>query len=245
MAALALLTFIHAARESRRRNDLLPIFLVIGAGLSVFYEPLGDHLVHVYYPEKNQLTWITNYGLDIPVFIGLLYFWYMPFAAFVMLRKRRTGFTVERFWTEWTAKTVFFVGFEIVVLALCGTTWIYYDPQPFKVANVPLLTPVTYAAFALAIGVVACMIERFVPKRLYWVAVPLVPATMMTSHVLASMPLSSTLWTTTNTTVLTAGAVMSGILSVGFAALVCWWVRQPWFIEDPEPNVLPAVPARR
>src|SRR5262245_17925893 len=91
MTALALLSGAYAVRESRRRGDLVLIFLVVGCALAVFYEPLGDQLVRVYYTERGQATWIHTFGRDIPVFIGILYLWYMPAGAYYLLRVAERG----------------------------------------------------------------------------------------------------------------------------------------------------------
>ncbi|MHB8696205.1 MAG: hypothetical protein ACYDHH_33755, partial [Solirubrobacteraceae bacterium] len=37
MTAIAALMWIYAVRESRRRRDLVPLLIVIGCGLAVFY----------------------------------------------------------------------------------------------------------------------------------------------------------------------------------------------------------------
>src|SRR5262245_23546682 len=86
MAIMAALSVGYAIREAHRRGDLVPVFLVLGCGLAVFYEPLGDALVRVYYTEVGQTTWIHAFGRDIPAFIGILYLWYMPAGAYVLLR---------------------------------------------------------------------------------------------------------------------------------------------------------------
>lgn len=197
----------------------------------MFYEPLGDHLVHVYYPEREQHTWITSFGLDIPVYIGLLYFWYMPLAAFRMLRQRRTGVTVAGFWADWLGSAIFFIIFEVITLAICGTTWVYYGTQAFVVGDVPVLTPVTYAGFSLAIAATACVFDRFVPRRHLWLLVPTVPAVMGGSHMVLAMPLSSTLWTTSDEASVAIGAVGAAALTFTFAYGVSILLRMGWFTE--------------
>src|SRR6059036_2919804 len=101
MSLLAAASVVYALRESRRRRDLAAVFLVIGAGLAVFYEPLGDSLVRVYYTERGQETWIHAFGLDIPAFIGLLYLWYMPVGAYVLMRLSERGISRRTWWTIW------------------------------------------------------------------------------------------------------------------------------------------------
>src|SRR5438067_111226 len=83
--------WLYAISESRRRRDVVPTLIVIGAGLSVFYEPLGDAMAKVYYTEHGQIAWIHAFGRHIPLFIGLLYFWYMSVWAMWLLRASSRG----------------------------------------------------------------------------------------------------------------------------------------------------------
>src|SRR5437764_4940195 len=120
MAVLAAASVTYAFRESRRRGDLVPLFLVVGAGLAVFYEPLGDTLVKVYYTERGQETWIHAFGLDIPAFIGLLYLWYMPVGAYVLMRLSERGISRRTWWTIWGSFLTFAISFEMLVLTAGG-----------------------------------------------------------------------------------------------------------------------------
>jgi hypothetical protein len=58
--------WVYAIVESRRRRDLVPVLVVAGAGLAVFYEALGDSMAKVHYAEQGQLTWIHAFGRGIP-----------------------------------------------------------------------------------------------------------------------------------------------------------------------------------
>ena len=151
----------YAITLSRRRGDLLAVYIFLGSGLAVFYEPLGDMLAQVYYPERGQWTWITAFGHGIPVFIGLLYFWYMSLGALWLLGKSRTGVTAKQWWTAWTGYLLFAVVLEMVAATALatenGAPWVYYGDQPFIILNVPFFTPWTYGPSidtAVAVGAI-------------------------------------------------------------------------------------------
>lgn len=242
MTAMALLSIGYAIRESRRRRDLVAVFLVIGCGLAVFYEPLGDALVRVYYTEVGQETWIHAFGRDIPAFIGILYLWYMPAGAYVLMRLCERGVGARLWWTRWAGFLAFAIVFEMLILTIGGTPWIYHGTQAFVVAGVPVLTPFTYVSFDVTIGVGVAALARFLPRRHQWLIVPAVPMLMVAGHAMTSLPLAVVLATgTTSTTAVAAGAIGSAVFAVVLSYAASLAVRRPW---PAGPAAQPAAPER-
>src|ERR1700746_1007421 len=112
MTVLALVSLGYAIYASIRRRDLVHIWLLLGAGLAIPYEALGDDLVHVYYTEVGQIGWITTFGHSIPAFIGLLYFWSLPIFGYIMIRNANTGMSAKKFWMQWGGFLSFAIFFE-------------------------------------------------------------------------------------------------------------------------------------
>ena len=139
------LIWAYAIRESLRRRDWIPVLVVAGCGLAIFYEPLGDQMAHVYYTERSQISWIDAFGRHIPLFIGLLYFWYMSVGAMWLLRAKRDGVTARAWWTRWAGFLCFALGLEMLSAKGFsypnGAPWIYYGHQAFMVLGVPICTP--------------------------------------------------------------------------------------------------------
>jgi hypothetical protein len=246
MAVLAVLSIGYAIRESQRRGDLVLVFLVIGAGLAVFYEPVGDALVRVFYTERGQTTWIHAFGRDIPAFIGLLYFWYMPVGAYVLLRTAERGISAKVWWTRWGGFLSFAIVFEMLVLSAGGTTWIYHGTQAFKVLHVPVLTPFTYVSFVVTIGVGVAAMARFLPRSRQWLIVPAVPMLMVAGHAATSLPLAVALHSGTHSSSLVA---LGAIGSACFAVVVSWVgsqaFRQPWPVTARVPVAAAVAEPRR
>jgi len=225
----ALASIGYAVSESRRRGDAALIFLLIGSGISIFYEPVGDALVKVYYSEHGQIQWIHAFGRSIPAFIGILYFWYLPIGAYVLLRWSRDGITARRWWITWTGFLAFAVAFEMAVTSIGGPAWTYHGPQAFKVFDVPVLTPTTYVSFVLGIGMGVWALVRWLPRRQQWLIVPAVPMLMTASHAATSMPLGIALYSnTTNTSLIAIGALGSAGLALTLAYFGSQIFRRPW-----------------
>ncbi len=230
---IAIAVLYYAIALSRRRGDCIAVYIFLGSGLAVFYEPLGDMLAQVYYPEHGQWTWITAFGHGIPVFIGLLYFWYMSLGALWLLSKSRTGVTAKQWWTTWTGYLLFAVVLEMVAAkALAtddGAPWVYYGDQPFMILNVPFFTPWTYGpSIDTAVAVGAITAARLLPKGRQWLVLPMVPLFMLAGHLMSAFPSVLALHSTTNTVVLHLGA-----LGTAAAALLISYVgslvfRKPW-----------------
>jgi hypothetical protein len=229
MTVMALLSLGYAIYASVRRRDLVHIWLILGAGLAIPYEALGDNLVHVYYTERGQIGWVTTFGHSIPAFIGILYFWYLPIYGYLMIRRAGTGVSGRRFWLEWAGFLSFAIFFEMLVTSVGGPTWIYYGPQAFKLGDVPVLTPFTYVSFMVAIAGAFCALVRLLPRGRQWLIVPAVPMVMAGSHAMTSLPLAVALHSgTTNSAHIAIGAIATALFSVVLGYIVSLGVRMPW-----------------
>jgi hypothetical protein len=229
MTVMALLSLGYAIYASVRRRDLVHVWLILGAGLAIPYEALGDNLVHVYYTERGQIGWVTTFGHSIPAFIGLLYFWYLPIYGYLMIRRADTGVSARRFWLEWSGFLSFAIFFEMLVTSVGGPTWIYYGPQAFKLGDVSVLTPFTYVSFMVAIAGAFCVLVRLLPRGRQWLIVPAVPMVMAGSHAMTSLPLAVALHSgSTNTAYIAIGAIATALFAVVLAYVVSLAVRKPW-----------------
>ncbi|MHB8694711.1 MAG: hypothetical protein ACYDHH_26040 [Solirubrobacteraceae bacterium] len=227
MTAIAALMWIYAIRESRRRRDLVPLLIVIGCGLAVFYEPVGDALVKVFYTERGQVTWIHAFGRDIPAFIGILYFWYMPAGAMWLLRASERGVSAKAWWTRWAGFLAFATCFEMLVLKVAGTTWIYYDRQPFMVLKVPIFTPWTYVSFAVTIAAGTVALARYLPRRQQWLIVGAVPMLMVAGHAMTALPEGIAFYGTHNELLRHLGALGSAAFALVVSHLASLAYRKP------------------
>jgi hypothetical protein len=228
----AVAIWLYAITESRRRKDLVPVLIVAGAGLSVFYEPLGDAMAKVYYTENGQHRWINAFGRDIPVFIGLLYFWYMSVGAMWLLRASKRGVTARQWWTCWSGYLAFALTLEMVAangLANAdGAPWIYYGKQAFVVLDVPIFTPWTYVSIDVAIAAGVVTMARYLPLRQHWLLLPCVPMLMLAGHAMTALPSSLALNSTDHGLLLHLGALGSAAFALILSHVCSLPFRRPW-----------------
>ncbi|HET9517246.1 MAG TPA: hypothetical protein VFO77_05940 [Actinoplanes sp.] len=208
LGVAAVVVALVIVQTAVRDRSPIPVLVLLGALLCVAYEPIGDMLVLAYYPELGQITWVTLFGRGIPVFIGLMYVGYI--APFVLLFEHlhRRGFTIRSWWTLWAGTAGAIVVIEIVVMRF-GDAWVYYGSQRLVVAGLPLWTPITYASFLLAI---ACGVHGLAARLRpgdRWLIVPAVPALLAGAHVSTSLPAAAALYSTSDATLILAGALGS------------------------------------
>jgi hypothetical protein len=224
LAVAAGLAVVAVVRTAVRERRAVPVLVLLGTLLCVVYEPIGDRMVLAYYPEQGQITWVTLFGREIPLFIGLMYLAYIPpfFLAFDALRRR--GFTARTWWSLWAGCIAAIVVIEFTVMQF-GAAWVYYGPQRTVVGDLPVWTPFTYVSFLFAIAAGVHTLETRLPARRHWLIVPAVPALLAAAHLTTSLPGATALSRTDDPTVVLAGAIASmatavllaHALAVGFA----------------------------
>jgi len=229
---IALAVGVYVVIASRRRGDLAPLLIYVGAGLAVFYEPLGDSLSQVYYPEIGQWSWINSFGRDIPVFIGLLYFWYMAAGSLWLLHKADVGVTARQWWGAWGGYLGFAIALEMVAARglsnADGAPWIYYGNQAFVFMDVPFFTPWSYVSIDVVVAMGAVMLVRFLPRTQYWLLLPLVPMLMLAGHLMAAWPSVLAMHSTDRELLLQLGGLGTGAFAVLLSYLGSMLFREPW-----------------
>jgi hypothetical protein len=232
---LCALMWAYAIRESLRRRDWIPVLVVAGCGLAVFYEPLGDMMAKVYYTERGQISWINAFGRHIPLFIGLLYFWYMSAASMWLLRVKERGVSAATWWKAWCGGLCFALGLEMLSAkgfgSSSGAPWIYYGHQAFMVLDVPVFTPWSYVSIGIPIAVGACTAARWLPKRMHWIVLPATPMLMICGHAMTAFPSALANNSTNSTVLLDLGAIGTGAFALILSYCASLAFRRPWAPE--------------
>ncbi|MDB5968397.1 MAG: hypothetical protein JWQ90_847 [Hydrocarboniphaga sp.] len=216
LIALSCLMFVLASwfvvAETRRRGDWVPVFAFLGGGLAVGYEPLGDILVSVLYPVHGQIGWIDLFGRQVPLFIGVLYFWYMSVPALYFLKKVEQGLNRATLWKLYAFTLAIAIGIEIFGVNLGA--WVYYGPQPFVVLGVPLSCPMTYSAFLVTISIGLHAMATHLDRRHHWLILFGLPLCMGGGHCAAALPIAAAMFTTDNPLWIHLGALASSAFSL-------------------------------
>lgn len=209
-------------RETRRRRDGVPVFAFIGGGLAIVYEPLGDILASVLYPEHGQIGWIDLFGRKIPLFIGVLYFWYMSVPAIYFVRAVERGLTRAALWRLYAMTAA--VAIAIELFGVNVDAWIYYGPHPYVVAGVPIWCPMTYSAFLISISIGLQLMSTQLDRRQHWLIMLGVPMFMSGGHCAASLPTAAAMFSTDDPAWIWLGGTVSialSLLMLHAVSLVC------------------------
>jgi hypothetical protein len=209
---LFVLAGVFVIAESRRRRDWIPVYAFIGGGLTIIYEPLGDILASVLYPIHGQIGWINLFGREIPLFIGVLYFWYMSVPAIYFLKKLEQGLTRANLWRLYALTVVLAIGIEMFGVNLHA--WIYYGPHPFVVLGVPLWCPVTYSSFLITISIGLHAMSTALPRGQHWLIIFGVPLCMIGGHCATALPTAAAMFSTDDPVWIWLGGAVSFALSL-------------------------------
>lgn len=228
--------------DARRAHDPTALYILLGGVLAILYEPLGDILVLAYYPEQGQHTWISLFGRDVPVFIGMTYVWFMGPFILAFCKIAAHGFTARRWWSLWASAVLFGASFEIIP-RLFGDSWVYYGEQAMMVNGVPIHVAFADATFLFVMGAGVHAIRRALPRQT-WLIVPAIPALLVAGHASAALPAAAALYSTSNSTLILLGslgsiamaATVSYGLSLVFTAKRPQTIRRP-AAGDPAPDV--------
>jgi hypothetical protein len=233
VAALA-----YMIRVARMERSLWPLYLFLGAGLAVVYEPINNVLGLCAYPEINQPTWISALGRRIPVYIGLVYYVYWSAPVLWLVRRIQAGITAVQWWRWYAGFTVVVTCFELAPLA--RGWWTYYGAQqPLVVLGFPTWWWIVNSQAIFGLGALVHLLRRHLltDDRRALLLIPVMPLLLFAVHGGAGIPVFLALNTTTEHVV----NDIAGIASIGIALMNMWLfsitvVRRP-ASAPPQSNV--------
>lgn len=137
---LALLTVLAAARDGRRRRDVVPVAVCLGALVCALNEPIFDELGKIVYADDAVRAY-TAFGRDIPLFLVV---GYVPWVGGLSCLVARL---IERGASRGRLHAIAFGSFvSVTAVELAGTSlesWTYYGEPPLKYLGVsPMMAPV-------------------------------------------------------------------------------------------------------
>lgn len=227
-----LATIIYAItllRKTTKRSGGLasawPIFMMIAGFIAVVYETYDCTTLHCLYPQYGGLHAFTFWGETIPVYLILIYpFYVSALMLFVFDWIERGKATKKVFWI--IALFAFSGAFAFEPIALHFGMWYYWGPnQPFKILGFPFYWFFVNPAMIAAVGPCAHFIWNDLMKRKHsWALMIIVPFLLFGIHLALNGPTQIALNTTLNTTYTNIAGFASCLLSVGvilIAANLC------------------------
>jgi hypothetical protein len=216
---LAAFSLGYAIWFSWRERSAFPIFLFIGAGFSLIYEPMGDMLTKVAYPPVDQVSLFTSFGRPIPLWMLPNYVFFFCVPVLLLLQfVVRPGVTTRKWWLTYFGLVIFVTVFEQPGIA--NDSWRYYGThEAWSINSYPFWVGFVNAQSLFAIAAGVHLLRHFVlPKGASVLLVFLVPILFVGSHVAVSMPVTSATFSTQNLVIINAAA----LLTVMMACLTVW-----------------------
>lgn len=208
------------------------LFMVLGAGLCGFTEPVWDILANIWFSRIGQWTGFTALGRDIPVWIFGAYALYWGLLPYVLLRLLGPDPSRKRLATGLASLVLANAAIELPLI-LTGLHH-YYGPQGVTIAGLPLHWMLINATAAFLVGTTAVRLDA---RLRGWgrLGVLLVPPLVQPA---TSMALGWPFFITVNGQAPIAGIWGASALVVGTALLVLFFVA-------PLTLPAPAGPGRR
>ena len=207
---LAMASLLYALWLARRERDPYPLFVFLGAGFAVLYEPLGDVLTKVAYPPLDQISLMTSFGRPIPLWLApnYLFFFCVPVLLLMQFVVRRDT-SPRRWWLTYLGLVLFVGLFEQP--GINAGSWRYYaSNQAFSINTYPVWVAFVNAQSLFIIAVGVHLLRRTViDARRSFMLIVLHPTLLVGSHVGASLAVVSALYTTENLVIINAAAVLS------------------------------------
>jgi len=207
---LAVLSALYAVWFARRERDPYPLFVFIGAGVSVLYEPLGDILTKVAYPPLNQLTLMTALGRPIPLWMlpNYLFFFCVPVLLLLQFVVK-PGVSKLRWFLTYAGVTLFVAAFEQP--GINSDAWRYYsETQAYSINTYPFWVAFanSQTLYMIAVGV-ALLRRNGISRQLSFLYIVLVPMLLVGAHVAPNIFVTAAIYSTRNPLIINAAAALS------------------------------------
>ena len=235
-----------AVRHIVRGEGPLLLFCLIGGAAASLFEPFVDVMGLVYLTENGSIGTFELLGRTMPLFVPVIYPWYIGGLAYLTCRRFEQGITTRGVFALWGVFVL--VNFALEAPGLLTDVYTYYGRQPFDIWGHPLWWGAANAFTALAAGALVFGLRRLVPGgwRLAG-AIPLIFVSEGLSNAGAGWPMYATLnddglsyaWTYAASFV-TVGLILYGVWIVSLVATRLG----PQAQHEREPGMVPVAPRR-
>ena len=225
MSVLALATIWYAVKLSKRERTLLPVYILIGAALACFYEPLGDFLAHVTYAESNQVNYIASYGFLVPLWVLPTYILFFGYPTLFLMEKIEKGVTLQWWMVVFVVSVIGSWIFEIPMIALEFQSY-YGDNAPFKLLGYPIWMGFVNAATMSIVATAAFFLKHsWVGTKFPSSYIVLIPLLVAGANVGSGLPASFALNSSNHSGLVNVMACMAMLLSLIYAWICANLVR--------------------
>ncbi|UWG98762.1 hypothetical protein LPY66_08210 [Dehalobacter sp. DCM] len=216
----SLATLCYGIYLIKKSKSLWPLWLMLGGILCTFYEFFDSQTLHFMYPQVGDWTALVVWGFSIPVFLVLIYPFYVTFLVLFNFHQMEMGkLTVKRLWLIYAISFVGAMCFE--PLAIHNGLWYYYGPnQPFAPMDFPIIWWFANPAMIILVGPIVHFIwNKVLNRRFGWVMIPMVPFFLFALHNSIALPLTFTINSTLSLLATNLGQLGAIALSFGTVAV--------------------------
>jgi hypothetical protein len=224
---------VYAAQVIRAAKSLYPLFIMIGATLVIFVEPLDDLLSHAMFPELHMLTVVHAYGRGIPLYVLPAEAMYIGPGIIWIAQRLSAGISLKQWWRYYLIGAVLGAAFEQVPIHL--KWWVYYGSnQGLSIAGYPIWQAfVDVGAMFLTAAIVYTIIESGVLSRAWQFGLLLwVPVGMQAFVLGIGLPALAAINSTSNRFVTNIAALLTLLLAF-FLIEICGRLLRT-NVNDPE-----------
>ena len=213
----ALGSLLFCVRHSVRHRSPLALFLWLGGALTVFMEPFPDVLGRARFAQVDRIKWVGALGSEIPMYIGLVYMFYLAPAYVLLLDAYRRGITRRQFGVVCAVLVGGAAVFEIVPMHY--DLWRYFGSQGIQLGDGPIWWGFANSQGIIGTSVVLFLLLRLLPERRQFLIVPLMPVIFLGVHTAGAFFAYLTVGTTTNST-----ATFFGTLGTDLLCCTLFWL---------------------
>jgi hypothetical protein len=218
-AAIVTVWVIH-----RSAGDLrVRLLVLLGGGMSVLFEPLGDRLGFIWHASVGQWTLLHMYGHFVPIWMLAAYYWYCGGQTLYAVLQIRRGATSGELWRLYWI----FFGMDAVLelpLLYVSDIYTYFGNQPFWW---PPYFPLPGWYFFLnallplaAARAVTYLLDLDRPRYL-WLIPVIIPMSLFATYGATAWPVWAALNSDVSPPVMTASGTLTIALGLFVAALLC------------------------
>ena len=222
---LAVAAFGYSLLLAKRHRSLIPVLLVLGAGVAIVLEPIVGFLGHVVHPPTGSIEMFAAVNRVIPWHMGFAYIAAFGAVYLVIFTRMIDGPVNKNYvWATYAASVVAYILVEIYPVQ--AGLWVYYDDQPLWLWRG--MAPLTWAFLNSASEILGVtLVYLLLPSLVGWrqvLIVVLCPMAALMGHLGSGWPMYSVMNSSVSSSDLLLQA--SGLLSVGLAIVVVWMSTQ-------------------
>ncbi len=208
----AIIVTVWVTRGQRGRELQMRLLVLVGGGLSVFFEPFGDRLGMIWHASIGQWTLLHMYGHYVPVWMFATYYWYVGAQTLFVLKRIRGGAASAELWRLYW---IFLAMDAVLELPMLWVTdiYTYFGNQPFwwpPYLPLPAWYLVLNALLPLAAARAVSYLLSFNRDGYLWFIPVAIPMSLFAVYGATAWPV----WAALNSDVGTIGSYVGGVATI-------------------------------